>query len=337
MRRGVWTCGMVAVAITVGLMALPAPAGAHPSPLNSLTLDFIVDQSGLVVIDGAANRDTYDDAPSPAERAVITEQVVDALRIPPDTVQVDSERSDLYHEVGFRISLHQPFSNDPDGGVRIDTAALQPIAASLGTLTLDVCRVASPGLVLAADASAPSTSPDPNGAGAPGTDRADCRTWVLHGDDAPVVVTTRVTTTGDYVPVPAGARACRAPVRRTVDRGSVVRRRGRDRVPGPHVAGSATGVSSSHLLVADTVLEFTTRTRVDLVVPKAQVGHLSFGADDRPRASRRLTLPECKYDTGASVDGVGDQVLGGPGGMCAGDREDSGATRTVRFPVGARC
>ena len=48
------------------------------------TLDFIVDPTGLVVIDGAANHATYDDAPSPAERSAIVGQVVDALGIPRD-------------------------------------------------------------------------------------------------------------------------------------------------------------------------------------------------------------------------------------------------------------
>src|SRR5260221_13525714 len=84
-----WMCAALALVVALGLVTTPTPAGAHPSALNSLTLDFIVDQSGLVVIDGAANRATYEDAPTPAERSVIVGQVVDAIGVPSDTVQVD--------------------------------------------------------------------------------------------------------------------------------------------------------------------------------------------------------------------------------------------------------
>jgi hypothetical protein len=197
--------------------------------------------------------------------------------------------------------------------------------------------VASPGLVLAADASAPATSPDPNGAGAPGTDRADCRTWVLRGDDPPVVVTARVTTTGDYVPVPVArervALPCGEPS--TGDPSFAVR----DAIayPARTLQAHATGASSSHLLVADTVLEFTSRTRVDLVVPKAQVGHLSFGADDGPRASRRLTLPECKYAQGRPWTVSGIRIWVDNAACVPVTVTTPHSKRTVRFPVGAPC
>ena len=337
MRGRVWTFGLVALVIALGSTALPAPAGAHPSPLNSLTLDFIVDRSGLVVIDGAANRATYDDAPSPPERAAIAGQVVGALGIPPDTVQVDPQRSDLYHEVGFRISLHQPFANDTDGGVRIDTGALQPIAASLGTLTVDVCREAAPGLVLAADASAPSTSPDPNGAGAPGTDRADCRTWVLRGDDPPVVITARVTSTGDGAPVPAARQRVVLPCGDPSTGDPSFVEVDSMAYPARTLQAHATGAASSHLLVADTVLEFTTRSRVDLVVPKAQVGHLSFGAPDGPRATRRLTTPECKYDQARPWTVSVMKIWVDEAACVPVTVTTPRSKRTVRFPVGAPC
>jgi hypothetical protein len=320
-------------------MALPTPAGAHPSPLDSLTLDFIVDQSGLVVIDGAANRDTYDQAPTPPERAAIAGQVVDALSIPGDTAQVDPEKSDLYHEVGFRISLHQAFANDGDDGVRVDTGVLQPIAAAFGTLTLDVCRVVAPGLTLSIDASAPSTSPDPSGAGAPQTDRVDCRTWVMRPEDPPVVVTAHVSSTPAPAPAPeprATARVvlpCGTPTTGDptfVDAELIT-------YPAHVLQAHATGLSSSHLLEADTVLGFTTRTRVDLVVPKAQIGHLSFGLRDGPRATRRLTTPECKYAQARPWTLAVIRIWVDRAGCVPVTVTTRSAKRTVRFPVGAPC
>ena len=107
--------------------------------------------------------------------------------------------------------------------------------------------------------------------------------------------------------------------------------------PARTMQAHAIGAPSSHLLEADTVLEFTTRTRVDLVVPKAQVGHLSFGADDGPRASRRLTLPECKYAQARpwTVSGIRiwvDEAVCVPVIVTT-----PRSKQTVRIPVGAPC
>ncbi len=325
MRARGWTCGIVAVVVAVGCMALPTPAGADPSPLDSLTLDFIVDQSGLVVIDGAANRDTYDQAPTPPERAAIAGQVVDALSIPGDTAQVDPEKSDLYHEVGFRISLHQAFANDGDDGVRIDTGVLQPIAAAFGTLTLDVCRVVAPGLTLSIDASAPSTSPDPSGAGAPQTDRVDCRTWVMRPEDPPVVVTAHVSSTPAPAPAPeprATARVvlpCGTPTTGDptfVDAELIT-------YPAHVLQAHATGLSSSHLLEADTVL--------GVHDPNSGRPRRPEGGDRAPlvRSSRRTARDAApdhagvQVRTGASVDVGGHQDLGGSGWVRAGNRDDA--------------
>ena len=251
-----------------------------------MTLDFIVDQSGLVVIDGAANRDTYDQAPTPPERAAIAGQVVDALSIPGDIAQVDPEKSDLYHEVGFRISLHQAFANDGDGGVRIDTGVLQPIAAAFGTLTLDVCRVVAPGLTLSIDASSAVDIARPLGRGC----AADRPRRLPNVGDAPRRSAGRGHRARFEPRAPAPAPEPRATARVVLPCGTPTT--GDPTFVDaelitypPHVLQAhATGLSSSHLLEADTVLGFTTRTRVDLVVPKAQIGHLSFGlATDHAR------------------------------------------------------
>jgi hypothetical protein len=319
-------------------LVVPDPAGAHPSPLDSLTLDFIVDQSGLVVIDGAANRATYDpDAPSAAERSVIVDQVVEALGIPRDSVQVDAAKSDLYHEVGFRVSLHQPFTNDADSGVRIDTSPLQTIAASLGTLTFEVCRTSQFGLTLATDATAPASAPDPQGAGN-AVDRADCHTWVLRADDPAVVVTARVTSSGapdravrGNVVLPCGSPS-------TGDPSFVVG----DAITYPshtlqaHATG-APGAPAAHLLEADTVIGFTTRSRVELVVPKAQVGHISFGTRDGPRATRRLTVPECKYAQARPWTLSGIRIWVDVAACVPVTVTTPRSKQTVRIPVGAPC
>ena len=126
-------------------------AVAHESTLEALTVDLLLDQSGLVVVDAATNHASYDQAPSPAERAVVAGRVGDALGIPRSTSSSSThESSTLYHEVGFRMSLHAPFSNTlPAGAVQIDTAPLQEIAADFGSLVLDVCGVAKPGITVA--------------------------------------------------------------------------------------------------------------------------------------------------------------------------------------------
>jgi hypothetical protein len=332
-----WTCAVTALVIALGWVVVPDPAGAHQSPLDSLTLDFILDPSGLVVIDGAANRATYDpDAPSPAERSTIVDQVVDALGIPHDSVQVDTEKSDLYHEVGFRISLHQPFTNDTEGGVRVDTGALQPIAASLGTLTLEVCRVADPGLALAVDSSAPATSPNPAGAGASGTDRADCRTWALRADDPPVVVTARVTGTIASGPVaerhvtfPCGAPSSGGDPTYAIDYPVMYPKR----VLQAHSTGSA----ASHLLQADVVIGFWAHTKSEVVVPKAQIGHVSIGTSDGPSATRRLTVPKCPPEDPADSWTMFVIRIWVDKAACVPFKVTARNTTTIRLAVGAPC
>ncbi|HEY3671012.1 MAG TPA: hypothetical protein VGN51_08760 [Acidimicrobiia bacterium] len=337
MRVRVWTCGVVALVAAVGFVLLPTPAGAHPSPLDSLTLDFIVDQSGLVVIDGAANRATYDsDAPSPAERSGIVDQVVEALGIPRDAAQVDAANSTLYHEVGFRVSLHAPFANTADGGVRIDPSALQPIAASLGTLTLDVCRVVAPELNLTVDAAVPASQPDPSGAGAPQTDRADCHTWALHAEDPPMVVTAHVTGTSASEPIterhvtlPCGAPSPGGDPTYTIDYPVMYPKR--------VLQAHATGAAGSQLLQADVVVGFWAHTESEVVVPKAQIGHVSIGIRDGPSATRRLSAPKCPPEDPSDSWTMLVMRIRVDHAACVPFTVTARNTTTIRLAVGAPC
>lgn len=179
--------------VALGFVALPGPADAHYSALDALTVDLLLDQAGLVVVDAAANGHTYDTAPHSAAQRRLATAVLDALGVPHDTAQVDPDSSTLYHEVGFNVALHEAFANTGvPGAVRIDTAPLQKVAAGVGDLILDVCGVAKPGLTLAVTATSPAAAPDPGGAGAPQTDRTDCQTWARHADDTSVTISLRV-------------------------------------------------------------------------------------------------------------------------------------------------
>ena len=203
----------------LGLVTMPEAATAHFSTPDALTVDLLLDQSGLVVIDAASNHHTYDEAPIPRERAVVAAAVIDALGVPRATAQVDPRSSTLYHEVGFDVALHEAFANtDAPGALRVDTAPLQKVAAGFGRLILDVCGVVEPGLTLAVTATAPATTPDRSGAGALQTDRTDCHTWTLSAEDPPVVVTARAEQAGASVPAERDASRCRAVRRRPVIR-----------------------------------------------------------------------------------------------------------------------
>jgi hypothetical protein len=324
------------VVATAGIVGSPRRASAHASALDALTLDLLLDQSGLVVVDAATNHASYDEAPPPPERAAIATQVLEAIGVPADSVQVDPDRSSLYHQVGFTLAFHAAFANGAEPGqVRIDSAPLQTIAATFGTLTLDVCRIARSGLVLTVDATAPPTAPDPGGAGAPQTDRADCRTWRLGPNDPPIVVTARAEATGRSVPVarervkmPCGAPSEGDPT--FIDEGAIAR--------SPRtLLAHATGPASARLLEGDTGVEFSTRTRVDLVVPPSERGHLSFGEREGPRATRRLRVPECTYDQHRPWT-ISALRIWVDAARCVPVTVRTPASEvTVRFPVGVPC
>jgi hypothetical protein len=68
----------------LGVPSLAARADGHPSDLNTLTLDLILDRGGVSLIDAAANHATYDDAPTAAQRSDIAIAVLDALGVSRD-------------------------------------------------------------------------------------------------------------------------------------------------------------------------------------------------------------------------------------------------------------
>ena len=83
---------------------------------------------------------------------------------------------------------------------------------------------------------------------------------------------------------------------------------------------------------------FRAKARVDLVVPKAQVGRFSFGPPDGPSASRRLTMPKCSTDPATAWTTSGVRVWVDEAGCVPITVQIDGRTvRTVRLPVGAPC
>lgn len=324
--------------VALGLAALPEPATAHPSALDALTVDLLLDQAGLVVVDAAANGHTYDTAPHSAAQRRLATAVLDALGVPHDTAQVDPDSSTLYHEVGFNVALHEAFANtDVPGAVRIDTGPLQKVAAGVGDLILDVCGVAKPGLTLAVTATSPAAAPDPGGAGAPQTDRTDCQTWARHADDTSVIITARAKQAGAAVPE----------VREHVELPCAVLVESTDPTfvaaypilysPGTRQA-HVTGPRSPHMLQAEFGVDFRANARVDLVVPKARTGRVSLGPRDGPRASRRLTMPRCATGSaqGWTLSGIRIWV-DEPGCVPITVQMNRRTVRTVRLPVGEPC
>jgi hypothetical protein len=192
--RGAPRLGLAVVLVLAALAASTSAAHAHPSAPNTLTVDLVLDDAGLVMIDVAANRTSVTDAPSPDERAVLADELLDALGVPRASAKVDPAESLLYHEVGFTIRMAPSSSNTAvPGGFTFDTAALQRVAAgSVGNLLVDVCQASSSVGELTITANAPSGPPDEVGAGV-ATDRVGCRMWGLPPDGNPVHVDARIT------------------------------------------------------------------------------------------------------------------------------------------------
>jgi hypothetical protein len=286
-----WPIGWVMVAIVVGVPVLGTRADGHPSDLNTLTLDLILDRGGVSLIDAAANHATYDDVPTAAQRGDIATAVLDALGVSRDSTEVDATSSLLYHEVGFTIWLHQPLANTAvPGQVQIDTGSLQQLAAaSVGRLELDVCRVATPDQTFELQASIPPTAPDPAGAGA-ATDRLDCGSWTLQGEDVPVSITARAVATHRESARRKSMHLLRG-THSQLDPSSVTQ--GPVALPRAALHARATGATDpSGRLIADAFVFTKEGTAIELIVPPAWRGKLTVGADG-VRADR-ATIPAGK-------------------------------------------
>jgi len=181
------------VAVVAGFAVLAAVAqatgaGAHPSDASTLTLDLLLTDRGLVIVDAAAQRATYADRPSEDERAAIASEVVDALQIPTGDAEINSATSERYHEVGFTIRLREPVATGTAGELRLQTASLQQIAgANELRLKLSVCSHDEVSQVHV-DADHPGRPSRPNDA----SERTGCIVWSLAPDDPAVLLTARI-------------------------------------------------------------------------------------------------------------------------------------------------
>jgi hypothetical protein len=135
---------LVALATGLPLSISVRPASAHPSDFETLTLDLLLGPEGLQAIDAAVVSQpgpSYDPIPSEDDRRAVATTVLQALGIPADDAHIDATMSERYHEVGFTISLDQPFASAGDGSLRFETGPLEGIARDTGLkrLKLAVC------------------------------------------------------------------------------------------------------------------------------------------------------------------------------------------------------
>jgi hypothetical protein len=276
------------VSVLAGAL-LPNAAAAHPSDLGTLTLDLLLDRGGLVLVDGAANRASYEDRPSPGERRAIAREMLGALGVRRGTYEVEPADSLLYHEVGFTAWLHRPLANTGQPGqVRVDTRRLQELAGrTVGALRLDVCRVAFPDQSLVVDTPVPPSATDSAAATTSEWDRRDCVSWRLQPGEPSFELTAHV----EPGAASLAPRALELPCGPPVDLGS------RSTpvlasfalIDGEPLHVRATGVDEpASQLVAEGFTLFRESTRITLSVPRAWHGKLRLGTREQ-RATRSVT------------------------------------------------
>jgi hypothetical protein len=177
----------------LGLLASAPPATAHPSDFATLTLDLLVGPDGLEAIDAAVVESTgpgYEPFPTSESKQAVATDVLEALHVPLDQVDIDAETSERYHEVGFLVRFNDP-SLGADAPLSIDTTDLQRIASdrNLRHLRLSVCSVTdgpqSPGQHTLADLDIQASQP---GQPPTGQDRPACEIWRLTPTDPPVAI-----------------------------------------------------------------------------------------------------------------------------------------------------
>lgn len=136
-RHGWRAVGALAVAILLCLV-LPSRAAAHPSDLDTLTLDFLITSEGLQAID-AAVRPQADSFPTETLRLEVAREILGALQPPvsADDVQIQTDVSERYHEVGFEVHFPVPSLGHSEP-ITLAAADLQEIAAEHGMSTLKV-------------------------------------------------------------------------------------------------------------------------------------------------------------------------------------------------------
>jgi hypothetical protein len=127
------------------LMVSGVPAMAHPSDFETLTLDLLIGPRGLAVIDAAVVQSkgpSFEPIPTSEFKRDLAVDVLEALHVPLDSVEIDEEMSERYHEVGFLVRFDEP-SLGARSALAIETADLQGIVAerALSYLKVNVCGV----------------------------------------------------------------------------------------------------------------------------------------------------------------------------------------------------
>jgi hypothetical protein len=186
-----------------------APATAHPSDFATLTLDLLVGPDGLEAIDAAVVESagpSYQPFPTIELKHAVATDVLEALHVPPDQVDIDAETSERYHEVGFVVRFHEP-SLGTEMPLSIDTTELQHIAANrdLSRLKLSICGITagnkgpSQSTISRLDIQASQPGQPPTGL----DPRQACSVWALTTTDQPgsIVIDPRASgTTSTTVP-----------------------------------------------------------------------------------------------------------------------------------------
>jgi hypothetical protein len=197
------TASLVAGIVLSPLGLVSAPATAHPSDFSTLTLDLLIGPDGLKAIDAAVVESagpSYAPFPTSELRQAVATDVLEALHVPLDQVDIDAETSERYHEVGFLVRFHEP-SLGTELPLSIDTTDLQRIAAdrNLSRLKLSVCgvtaetRVPDQSTLSRLDIQASQSGQHPR---AEPRDRQACSVWALTTTDQPVSILIKPSPTG---------------------------------------------------------------------------------------------------------------------------------------------
>lgn len=182
-------CRGMLTATLVGASATPllpvVVASAHPSDFRTLTLEFRFGSLGsLDVIEGAmvpAAGPSYEPFPTAEQKLTVAVDVLAALGVPTDTVQIDAAVGDLYHEVGFTVRFSKDRAPGGDLALRIDSHPLQQIAEAthLDRLKLSICSV---------DGGVEALRALNIRASRAGNDEGGCTVWRLAPTDDPVAL-----------------------------------------------------------------------------------------------------------------------------------------------------
>lgn len=180
----------VAPIVLAVVLAPTRLALAHPSDFRTLTLDFLVGQEGLEVIDAAvvpAMGPGYEPVLSEEEKHAIAVNVLNALSISAADVVIDADMSNRYHEVGFAVRFSRPLPSS-ESPLRIQSERLQQITRDVGLerLKLGLCAVADeqsslPAPDVEATEAGRLSDPDSN-------ERAGCMIWEIAPTDPSISI-----------------------------------------------------------------------------------------------------------------------------------------------------